>query len=153
MTGKRRLSVAAAAMCLTAVLAIGCGGDNGPTGPTNDGGGGTGGGGTGGGGGGGGGGSVSTTTITINANGAVTPNDITVSPGTRVTFTNSHNRNHEMHSDPHPQHGDCPEIDDVGFLAPGQTKLTGNLNTVRVCSYHDHNDPTNAGLIGRIRIQ
>ncbi len=101
----------------------------------------------------GGGGGTQGTTITIGANGAVSPQTLTVSPGTRVTFVNSHNRNHEMNSDPHPQHGDCPEIDQVGFLQPGQSKQTGNLNTVRTCGYHDHSDPTNAALQGRIQIQ
>ena len=144
MTGRTRFSGVAAALCM--VAAMGCGGSSGtPTSPTP--GGGSGGGGT------GGGGSTNTTTITISASGVMTPNDITVSPGTRVTFVNNHNRAHEINSDPHPSHGECPEIDQVGFLAVGQTKLTGNLNTVRTCGFHDHNEPTNPNLTGRIRIQ
>ena len=95
---------------------------------------------------------VQTTTITITASG-VSPNRITVSPGTRVTFVNNDSRQHEMNSDPHPNHGDCPPIDDVGFLAPGQSKQTGNLNTVRTCGYHDHNQPDTANLKGQIVIQ
>jgi hypothetical protein len=35
-----------------------------------------------------------------------------------------------MSSDPHPFHTDCPEINEVGFLTAGQSKRTGNLNTV-----------------------
>jgi plastocyanin len=130
---------------LAGALALGCGSDS-PTSPSG-GGGGTGGGGT------GGGGGSSTATITISSNGVVTPNDITVSPGTRVTFMNSDSRNHEMNSDPHPSHTDCPEINQVGFLAPGQSKQTGPLNTTRVCGFHDHNDSSNPNLQGRIRIQ
>jgi len=95
---------------------------------------------------------VQTTTITITASG-VSPQRITVSPGTRVTFVNNDSRQHEMNSDPHPTHGDCPPIDDVGFLAPGQSKQTGNLNTVRTCGYHDHNQPDTANLKGQIVIQ
>ena len=95
---------------------------------------------------------VQTTTITITANG-VSPQRITVSPGTRVTFTNNDTRQHEMNSDPHPTHGECPPIDDVGFLAPGQSKQTGNLNTARTCGYHDHNQPDTANLRGQIVIQ
>ena len=83
----------------------------------------------------------------------VSPQRITVSPGTRVTFVNNDSRQHEMNSDPHPTHGDCPPIDDVGFLAPGQSKQTGNLNTVRTCGYHDHNQPDTANLKGQIVIQ
>ena len=95
---------------------------------------------------------VQTTTITITASG-VSPQRITVSPGTRVTFVNNDSRQHEMNSDPHPTHGDCPPIDDVGFLAPGQSKQTGNLNVVRTCGYHDHNQPDTANLKGQIVIQ
>jgi plastocyanin len=95
---------------------------------------------------------VQTTTITITASG-VNPQRITVSPGTRVTFVNNDTRQHEMNSDPHPTHGDCPPIDDVGFLSPGQSKQTGNLTTARTCGYHDHNQPDTANLKGQIVIQ
>ena len=49
-----------------------------------------------------------------------------------------------MDSDPHPEHTDCPEINNIGFISPGQTKETGNLNTVRTCGYHDHGNPDDA---------
>jgi hypothetical protein len=58
-----------------------------------------------------------------------------------------------MHSDPHPNHGDCPAIDDVGFMAAGQTKLTGNLTVARTCGFHDHNLPDVASLRGQIIVQ
>jgi plastocyanin len=95
---------------------------------------------------------VATTTITITAAG-VTPPAIIVPAGSRVTFINNDSRSHEMHSDPHPNHGDCPPIDDVGFMAVGQTKLTGNLTVVRTCGYHDHNLPDVANLRGQIIVQ
>ena len=95
---------------------------------------------------------VATTTITITANG-VTPQRITVPIGSRVTFVNNDTRTHEMNSDPHPSHGDCPAIDDVGFLAVGQTKLTGNLTVARTCGFHDHNQPTVSSLTGQIIVQ
>ena len=95
---------------------------------------------------------VATTTITITANG-VSPQRITVPLGSRVTFINNDTRTHEMNSDPHPTHGDCPPIDDVGFLAVGQTKQTGNLTVARTCGFHDHNQPTVASLVGQIIVQ
>jgi plastocyanin len=95
---------------------------------------------------------VATTTITITANG-VNPQRITVPLGARVTFVNSDNRNHEMNSDPHPTHGECPAIDDVGFLAVGQTKQTGNLTVARTCGFHDHNQPDTPSLRGQIIVQ
>ena len=131
-----------------ALSAAACGGSDGPTAPS---GGGTSVGGTGGGGTGGGG--TATTTITIGTDGRVSPASITVAPGSRVTFVNNHNRPHDMSSDPHPSHEECPEINQVGFLQAGQTRTTGNLNTVRRCGFHDHNEPSNNALIGSITIQ
>jgi hypothetical protein len=90
-------------------------------------------------------------TITITSSG-VSPKDITVTVGSRVTFTNNDNRSHDMFSDPHPEHTDCPEIS-VGFLAAGQSAPTQNLTRARVCGYHDHNQPSVTALQGTIRIQ
>ena len=91
-------------------------------------------------------------TITITSAG-VSPATLTVPQGTRVLFVNNDNRQHEMDSDPHPDHTDCVEINSIGFINPGQRKETGNLNTVTTCGYHDHNDFTNTRLQGRIVIQ
>lgn len=88
-------------------------------------------------------------TITITSTG-VSPRELTVSPGSRVTFVNNNTRPHDMSSDPHPDHTDCPEINQVGFLQPGQSRQTGNLNEVRTCGFHDHNQPGVDSLTGRI---
>ena len=96
--------------------------------------------------------SPSAATITITSTGA-SPRSVTVSAGGRVTFVNSDARAHDMSSNPHPEHTDCPALNQVGFLTVGQTKLTGNLTTVRTCGFHDHNDPSNASLQGTIVIQ
>jgi len=133
---------------LLALLALGvctaaCGGGGGtPAGPS--GGGGTGGGGT--------GGATSSATITIGSNGAVSPSTVTITQGGRVTFVNNDSRSHDMSSDPHPSHEDCPPLNQVGFLSPGQSKTSGNFTVVRVCGFHDHNLPTVTGLQGRITI-
>jgi plastocyanin len=95
---------------------------------------------------------VATTTITITAAG-VNPQVVTVPAGSRVTFINNNSRSHEMHSDPHPDHGDCPPINEVGFIAAGQTRLTGPLTAVRTCGYHDHNLPDDGSLRGQIIVQ
>ena len=91
-------------------------------------------------------------TITITSSG-VSPQSVTVSVGARVTFVNNDSRVHDMSSDPHPQHTDCPEINQAGFLSAGQSRQTGNLTTARTCTYHDHNQSTNASLQGSIVIQ
>ena len=135
----------AVSMVFAALATAACGGgSDGPTSPS--GGGGTGGGGTGGGG-------TAATTITIGADGRVSPATVMVAQGSRVTFVNNHDRAHDMSSDPHPSHEECPEINQVGFLQAGQTRTTGNLNTVRRCGFHDHREPGNNALIGSITIQ
>lgn len=93
-----------------------------------------------------------TTTITI-SNNSVSPKNIAVTRGSQVTFVNNDSRPHDMNSNPHPEHTDCPEINQVGFLNPGQSRQTGNLNTVRTCGFHDHENDANANLQGTITIQ
>lgn len=92
----------------------------------------------------------STVTITNNT---VSPTNITVTRGSQVTFTNNDSRPHDIASNPHPEHTDCPEINQVGFVNPGQSRQTGNLNTARTCGYHDHNQPDVRTLQGTITIQ
>lgn len=96
--------------------------------------------------------SSTSTTITI-SNNAVCPQNITVPRGTQVTFVNNDSRTHEMTSDPHPEHNDCTEINQVGNLVAGQPRQTGNLNTARRCGFHDHIAFDNAALRGSITIQ
>jgi plastocyanin len=92
------------------------------------------------------------TTITI-SNNSVCPQNITVPRGTQVTFLNSDTRRHEMTSDPHPEHTDCPELNQVGNLEVGQSRQSGNLNTVRRCGFHDHLQDQVQTMRGSITIQ
>jgi len=100
------------------------------------------------------GGGNSATTITITSAGVGTT-QLNISPGTRVTFVNNDIRAHNMTSDPHPDHLDCPEINSVGLLQPGQSRETGNLVAIRTCGFHDHDDPPPSGnrWTGRITIR
>ena len=91
-------------------------------------------------------------TITL-ANNAVSPNAVTVSPGCRVTFVNNDSRNHDMASDPHPEHTDCREINSVGVLSSGRSGQTSNLNTVRTCGFHDHLQDQVASMRGTITVR
>jgi hypothetical protein len=91
-------------------------------------------------------------TITI-ANGRVTPSDVTITVGQSVTFVNNDGRVHNMASDPHPVHTDCPPMNAVGIISNGQTKLTNAFTAARSCGFHDHDDPDNGALRGRITIQ
>ena len=93
-----------------------------------------------------------TATITITSAGA-DPREVTIRAGGRVTFVNLDGTPHDMNSDPHPIHTDCPPMDAVAFLAAGQTKESAPFPTARTCGFHDHNQPTNTSLQGRIVIQ
>ncbi len=129
-----------------AVLAVGvvvllcaCGGGNdSPTSPS---------------GGSGGSAGASGATITIGSNGAVSPAQVTITVGQSVTFVNNDTRLHDMTSNPHPSHTDCPPMNAVGTLSPGRTKLTDAFTTARACGFHDHNLPQDAGLQGSITIR
>ena len=95
---------------------------------------------------------TATTTITITSNG-VSPKAIVIGAGSQVNFVNNDSRQHEMDSDPHPEHTDCPAINQVDLIVAGQSKQTGNLNVVRTCGYHDHLNEGNQALHGTITIQ
>ena len=93
-----------------------------------------------------------TRTILI-VNNAVCPQALTVTRGTQVTFINNDTRRHQMNSDPHPEHTDCPELNQIGNLEPGQSRQSGNLNVARRCGFHDHLNDGNNALKGAITIQ
>lgn len=95
---------------------------------------------------------VATNTITITSAG-VSPKNVEVAVGTRVKFVNNDTRSHNMTSDPHPSHDDCPDLNQVGFLSPGQSRETGNLVTARTCGFHDHDDFSQQNLQGSIVIR
>lgn len=95
---------------------------------------------------------VQTNTITITATGA-SPRNVEIAVGTRVLFVNNDTRAHNMSSDPHPDHTQCPEINQAGFLSPGQSRETGNFVVARTCGFHDHDNPGQASLTGQIVIR
>lgn len=91
-------------------------------------------------------------TITIGSSG-VNPSSVTISVGQSVTFVNNSGSVHEMDSDPHPAHTDCPQINRVGTIGNGESKLTNAFPTARTCGFHDHTQPDNASLKGTITIR
>ena len=94
-----------------------------------------------------------TATITIGPDGRVSPTTVSITRGGRVTFINSHNRAHDISSDPHPDHTDCAEMSQVGFLNPGESRTSGNFNTARTCGFHDHIFFEDRNLQGQIIIE
>ena len=96
--------------------------------------------------------SSTSTTITI-SNNTVCPQNITVPRGSQVTFVNTEPITHEMNSDPQPTHEDCPEINAVGNLVPGQSRQTSNLVIAKRCGFHAHILFQTKSLQGSITIQ
>ena len=120
------------AVVLVALSAVTCAGDS-PTAPTDDS--------TG----------DSTNVVTITGSG-VSPQTIRISVGERVLFVNNDSVVHEMSSDLHPSHLACPAMNQVGSFSPGQSRETGNFVMTEICTYHDHLDALNPGLLGSIVI-
>ena len=92
-----------------------------------------------------------TNTITVTAAGA-SPQQIQIQAGERVLFVNNDDVVHDMSSDNHPSHLECLELNQAGFLSPGQSRETGNLVTARTCGFHDHLDAQNPRLSGTTTI-
>jgi plastocyanin len=134
-----RMRILSGSIVAAGALAVmtACGGSSSPTAPS----------------GGSGGPGPSGATITIGTNGAVSPSQVTISVGQSVTFVNNDSRVHDMESNPHPAHTDCPSMNAAGNLSLGQTKLTNAFTAARTCGFHDHNNPTDAALQGNVIIQ
>ena len=116
-----------------AVTAAGCGSDSpsSPSGGGNDG--------------------TIAATLTITSSG-ISPKTVTVPLGSRVTIVNNHTATHNMNSDPHPEHTQCPALN-VGALTSGQSRTSQNLTTARSCGMHDHDDPDNSLWKATITVQ
>jgi plastocyanin len=91
-------------------------------------------------------------TVTLTASGP-SPVEIRIRVGGTVLFVNNDARPHAMSSDPVTTHTDCPAINDVGTLAPGQSRRTGPLTVARTCGFHDHMNEFDPTWKGRIIIQ
>lgn len=91
-------------------------------------------------------------TITV-ASGTVSPAEVRIGVGQSVLFRNNDTRARDMTSDPHPTHTQCPAINAVGVLQPGQERATHGFGATGTCGFHDHLDPDSPGVRGRIIVQ
>jgi hypothetical protein len=96
--------------------------------------------------------SPSAPTVTITASG-MSPLELTISVGQRVTFINNDVRAHDVVGGIDPAHPDCPEILQAGFLTPGQRGDTAVFTTAKTCEYHDHTALGVPAFQGRIIIR
>jgi hypothetical protein len=117
------------ALALTA-LAMACGGgSDSPTAPTNPPSSGT--------------PAPNAVTLTITASGLTGGGEVAV--GGTVTVVNNGTSAHEISSDPHPAHTDCPGLN-FGTLQPGQQRTSQALTGARTCGMHDHINPGTQSL-------
>ena len=131
-------SICRAALVAGALIGAGCGGGGGsytpPAGPPST------------------GGSGSIATVTIRADGTVDPKEVRINMQDQVRFVNQDTRAHQPQSNPHLVHTDCPAINRVGVLNPGDSRTTDPFTQEKVCGFHDHMNPDTAGLGGIIRV-
>jgi hypothetical protein len=88
-------------------------------------------------------------TIMVTSNG-FDVRDVRVFQGSRLLLTSNDNAPHEILSDPFHLHSDCPEINRLGFIVPGQSRQTDPLTVARACGFHDHaheGDPAFHGVV------
>ncbi len=90
-------------------------------------------------------------TVTVTSSG-VSPNEVRVSVGGQVRFVNNDTVNRQINSNPFPAHGDCPPINEVGVLTPGQSKTTGVLSLAGTCGFHEHLTEGAAAFLGVILV-
>ena len=135
MRRMRRITPAMLAVA-GAALALSCGGGGGsstpdPTGPSTP------------------AGTVGAT-IHITSSG-VTPNDVLIEVGQRVRFVNDDSRPHQIQTNPHLFHTDCPP-NNIAILNPGQSVETTAFTERKGCGFHNHLLPDTASYYGVIRV-
>ena len=114
-------------IAIITLSAAACGGDSSPASPSggNDG--------------------TVAATLTITSAG-ISPKAVSVPVGSRVTIVNSDTRNHNMNSDPHPEHTTCFELN-TGILEPGEELAVTFFGGGRACAFHDEANPSRGGII------
>lgn len=123
-------------LAATALMVVACGGGGGassaPTGPT---------------------GSTSGTlgaTVRLTATGAV-PKEVSINPGEFVRYINEDTRPHQIQTNPHVMHSDCPP-NNIAILNPGQQADTAAFTERKGCGYHNHLLPTDQMFWGLVRV-
>ena len=91
-------------------------------------------------------------TITLGPNG-VSPKEVRIRAWNFVTFVNNDTRTHTIASDPVDLHTQCPPVNRIGVLQPGESRDTSTLMVTGTCGYHDHGNPSDSAFQGRIIVE
>ena len=62
-------------------------------------------------------------------------------------------RVHTMVSDPVDLHDQCPALNRIGVIQPGETRDSSTLSLARTCGFHDHSNLSDTTLLGRIIVE
>src|SRR4029077_15728745 len=80
----------------------------------------------------------------------VNPQDAHLDAPVTVTFMNKDTVPHTPEAAPELGNGDCPEMAEVGTIAPEQSGKVTITKTEYICSYHDKAQPSNVKFKGVI---
>jgi hypothetical protein len=69
-----------------------------------------------------------------------------------VVFLNQDTADHDIRSDPHAAHSNCPALN-VGLVPAGKSSATLAMKTWGVCGYHDELAPDDERFKGQFVIQ
>jgi hypothetical protein len=131
-----KTTLVAIAVSMLVLWTLGCGGGgapNPPTGPSGN-----------------TGGTIGAT-VTLGA-GGVSNSTPRINTGERLQVTNNDTRPHQIMTTPHLIHTDCPALNSIGSLAPGQSGTSEPLTTARGCGFHDHLNPDDAAFRGQVLV-
>ena len=89
-------------------------------------------------------------TITIRSDG-ITPKEVTLNRGSRVTVLNLDSLPHRPMSDPHKDHSSCPALN-FAAIAPGARAQSAVINQALDCRLHDEMNVGKVAFTTRILI-
>jgi plastocyanin len=79
------------------------------------------------------------------------PTELRPSLGMCVAFVNQDTVPHDIRSDPHPAHSNCPSMN-VGLVPSGTARVSLAMTTWGTCGYHDERAPDDERFKGRFVI-
>lgn len=88
--------------------------------------------------------------ITLTANG-LSFQSVRIERTQRVRFINNDTVPHQIQTNPHLLHNECP-ANNVIVLNPGQQVETSDFNEIKTCGYHDHLNVDNTKFHGIIQV-
>ena len=83
----------------------------------------------------------------------VSPKEVRIRAFNFVTFVNNDTRGHTMVSDPVDLHNQCPALNVIGVIQPGEKRDSATLSVASTCGFHDHSNTSDTSLQGRIIVQ